>query len=93
MQYALILAILRGWSQQQQKSGWFFFGFSPTISIVLYSHSTLFLHFSKLQTNYMHILASGPEQQAVYFGPELQEVYFGRVIQAGNSEKKGALTS
>ena len=67
-------------------SGWFFFGLSPTISIVLYS-PTLFFTFLETSkcflsngTNYMHILASGPELQAVYFG---------LVIQA-EIEKKGA---
>jgi hypothetical protein len=48
--------------------------FSPAISVLLYSQTLLLTGSETLEcfpsksTNYMHILASGPEQQAVYFG-------------------------
>jgi hypothetical protein len=53
-----------------KKNGWFFFVLSFTRSIVLYS-PTFLSHLHKLQSvsfQKMHILASGPELQAVRFG-------------------------
>jgi hypothetical protein len=79
IEYALILANVKAWSLSPQKIlVGFFFGYSPTISIVFSSY-ILFCFLSN-GTNYMHILASGPEQQAVYFG---------HVVQV-EIEKKGA---
>ena len=67
----------------KNNSGCFFFGLSPTISIVYsilhyLNISTNFRELSSNGTKYMHILASGPEQQAVYFG---------HVKSGGNGEK------
>ena len=73
IQYAPILSIVRAWALK--KTFWlvFLWIFSYHIYGVIVSYiilkclSTLKCFLSN-GTNYMHILASGPEQQAVYFG-------------------------
>jgi hypothetical protein len=84
-QYDLSLEFLRGWSLKKKMYVWFFFSYH--IYCVIFSYIILtFLQTSRCflsnGTNYMHILASGPEQQAVYFG---------HVIQTGSGERRGLI--
>ena len=77
IEYAFILAIIRAWSFNNNKK--WPVGFSLDF-LLKYLLCYVLLHYFNISTNcflpdstnYMHILASGPEQQSVYFGHVIQ---------------------
>ena len=85
--YAPILSIVRAWALQKKSEFqlvelWIFFYhiYCVTVSYIILTFIQTSKCFPSNGTNDMHILASGPEQQAVYFG---------HVIQTGSGEKRG----